>query len=288
MKKQISANLLKYEVRNALLSVQSIIRWRQLGFKDSPIVFGNAMPKSGSHLVYQILKGITLVSPFRFVEALPIRMITAEGRNRTKAEVLSDLAHLRPGTIGWGYLRSEPDLIKYFKENTNVLQFFVYRDPRDQLISSIYYAVDIHKGHAQHEYYTSLSMDERIKTEILGRNEPGLLHLPNVRKHYDYYIGWLNCPEVLCLKFEDLRLNQEKSLLTILDFIERDSFKIPTPRTKAINIIKTAIQPQKSATFRKGKTGGWRDHFSEEHKNLFKDVAGDLLIKLGYEKNNDW
>jgi hypothetical protein len=25
-----------------------------------------------------------------------------------------------------------------------------------------------------------------------------------------------------------------------------------------------------------------------EHKNLFKDVAGDLLVRLGYEENNDW
>ena len=24
------------------------------------------------------------------------------------------------------------------------------------------------------------------------------------------------------------------------------------------------------------------------NKNLFKDVAGDLLVKLGYEKGNDW
>jgi hypothetical protein len=37
-----------------------------------------------------------------------------------------------------------------------------------------------------------------------------------------------------------------------------------------------------------GKTSGWREHFTEEHKNLFKDIAGDLLVKLGYEKSNDW
>jgi hypothetical protein len=49
-----------------------------------------------------------------------------------------------------------------------------------------------------------------------------------------------------------------------------------------------AIQPRKSHTFRSGKTGGWKQHFTDEHKSLFKDVAGDLLVKLGYEENNDW
>ena len=47
-------------------------------------------------------------------------------------------------------------------------------------------------------------------------------------------------------------------------------------------------QPKKSHTFRSGKTGGWREHFNDEHKKLFKDVTGGLLVKLEYEKDNDW
>jgi hypothetical protein len=35
-------------------------------------------------------------------------------------------------------------------------------------------------------------------------------------------------------------------------------------------------------------TNGRCEFFSEEHKQLFKDVAGDLLVRLGYEKDNDW
>jgi len=49
-----------------------------------------------------------------------------------------------------------------------------------------------------------------------------------------------------------------------------------------------AIQPKKSHTFRSGKTGGWTQHFTDEHKELFKDVAGDLLVRLGYEPGNEW
>jgi len=36
------------------------------------------------------------------------------------------------------------------------------------------------------------------------------------------------------------------------------------------------------------KPEGWRTSFTPENKALFKEVAGDLLIQLGYEKDNDW
>jgi hypothetical protein len=43
-----------------------------------------------------------------------------------------------------------------------------------------------------------------------------------------------------------------------------------------------------TATFRQGSIGSWRNSFGEEHKRAFKEVAGQLLIDLGYEKNLDW
>jgi hypothetical protein len=43
-----------------------------------------------------------------------------------------------------------------------------------------------------------------------------------------------------------------------------------------------------TSTFREGAIGGWRRHFTEEHKTVCKDVIGDLLIDLGYERDRDW
>jgi hypothetical protein len=40
--------------------------------------------------------------------------------------------------------------------------------------------------------------------------------------------------------------------------------------------------------FRKGIAGDWRNVFTEKDKQIFKEAAGDLLIRLGYEKDNDW
>lgn len=44
----------------------------------------------------------------------------------------------------------------------------------------------------------------------------------------------------------------------------------------------------KSSTFRKGEIGDWKNHFTDEHKHLFKKTAGKALIKMGYEKGYEW
>jgi hypothetical protein len=41
--------------------------------------------------------------------------------------------------------------------------------------------------------------------------------------------------------------------------------------------------------FRKGVAGDWRNHLTTvEAKDIFKEMAGDLLIELGYEQDFDW
>ena len=40
--------------------------------------------------------------------------------------------------------------------------------------------------------------------------------------------------------------------------------------------------------FRKGVAGDWESVFTEEDRRVFKEIAGDLLIELGYEKDNNW
>ncbi len=39
---------------------------------------------------------------------------------------------------------------------------------------------------------------------------------------------------------------------------------------------------------RKGIAGDWKNVFTQSDKAIFKEAAGDLLIKLGYEEDHDW
>ncbi len=268
-------------------TAQAILRWKRFSFHEAPPVFGNAKPKSGSHLLLQILNGFTQIMPYRYVAADPIRTITKDGRRRTADELLSDLRHVPQGVIGWGYVDATPENASFLTEAGRV-NYFIYRDPRDMLVSQVFFATDMHEEHGMHAYYNSLpDFGERLNVAITGIDKDGL-KMVSVRQRYQGVFQWLAQKNVMCIRFEDLINNRDATLKSMLDEVEKTGYKIPTPREQALSVLVDAIQPQKSHTFRSGKTGGWKQYFTDEHKSLFKDVAGDLLVRLGYEKDNDW
>ncbi|MGA7192599.1 MAG: sulfotransferase domain-containing protein [Anaerolineales bacterium] len=274
-------------LRPAGKTTQAILHWKRFSFNDAPPIFGNSKPKSGSHLLLQILNGFTQLLPYRYVDADPIRTITKDGRRRTSDEILSDLKNVPRGVIGWGYLEATKENVSFLTANGRV-NYFIYRDPRDMLVSQVFFATDIYEEHGMHNYYKSLpDFSARLKVAITGIDQDGL-HMVSVKQRYEGVFQWLEQKNVMCIRFEELINNRDVTLNAMLDEVEKTGYKIPTPREKAMKILVDAIQPKKSHTFRSGKTGGWKEYFSNEHKKLFKDVAGDLLVRLGYEKKNDW
>jgi sulfotransferase 6B1 len=277
-------------IRPAGKTLQAIARWQRLSFHEAPPIFGNSKPKSGSHLLLQILNGFARIMPYRYVAADPIRTIAKDGRRKTKEEVLGELVNLSSGVIGWGYVEATPENVAFLCKPDRV-NYFIYRDPRDMLVSQVFFATDMHEEHGMHEYYNSLpDFGERLKVAITGIDRDRV-YMVSVKQRYESVFQWLDASRqqhVLCIRFEDLMNDRNATLNRMLDEVEKTGYKIPTSREKALTVLVEAIQPGKSHTFRSGKTGGWREHFRDEHKKLFKDVAGDLLIGLGYEKNNDW
>ena len=274
-------------LRGPVKSAQAILRWKRLSFDEAPPIFGNSKPKSGSHLLLQILNGFTKIIPYRYVEADPVRTIEKKGRRKTNEEVLHELRQIPQGVIGWGYVEAMPENVAFLCQPHRV-NYFIYRDPRDMLVSQVFFASDMHEEHGMHEYYRSLpDFGERLKVAITGIDREGL-YMVNVRQRYASVFEWLEQSHVMCIRFEDLINSRKATLDAMLDEVESTGYRIPTPREKAISVLAEAIQPRKSHTFRSGKTGGWHDHFKEEHKQLFKEVAGDLLVRLGYETSDNW
>lgn len=274
-------------LRPAGKTTQAILRWNRFSFNDAPPIFGNSKPKSGSHLLLQILNGFTRIVPYKYVDAEPIRTITKEGRRKTEEEILADLRGVPNGVIGWGYLEATKENVSFLTSSGRV-NYFIYRDPRDMLVSQVFFATDMYEEHGMHKYYKSLpDFGERLKVAITGIDKDDL-HMVSVKQRYEGVFQWLEQTNVMCIRFEDLINNRDATLNAMLDEVEKTGYKIPTPRGEALSVLVEAIQPRQSKTFRSGKTGGWRQHFADEHKKLFKDVAGDLLVRLGYEKDNDW
>ncbi len=268
-------------------TAQSIWRWKRFSFNDAPPIFANSKPKSGSHLLLQVMNGLTKIMPYKYVDADPVRTIKRDGGRRTADEVATGLKNIPQGVIGWGYVEASPENVSVLCQS-NRANYFIYRDPRDMLVSQVFFATNMHEEHGMHEYYNSLpDFAARLNVAITGIDRDGL-KMVSVKQRYEGVFQWFKQKNTMCLRFEDLINNRDATLLKILDEVEKTGYEIPTPREKALPILVEAIQPKKSHTFRSGKTGGWTQHFTAEHKKLFKDVAGDLLVRLGYEKDNDW
>jgi hypothetical protein len=131
------------------------------------------------------------------------------------------------------------------------------------------------------------SPETRITTAIQGI-PGGKYQFADIRTIYERYMGWLENPEVCLLHFEDLTAIPEQQLNRVIDHLQARGYEPQEPRQTLLDTLIRQMDPSKSPTFRQGKSGGWREHFTPVHKALFKDLAGDLLIRLGYEKDLDW
>jgi sulfotransferase 6B1 len=252
-----------------------------------PILLSISFPKSGTHLLDQILLGFSKVAPF----STRLHSFYAEydgdtGRRRTDAETDTWLDSLRPLDITSAHLFARPEVVRHVATPAFV-PYFIFRDPRDVVVSHVFYVTDMEPRHVHHAYYRSLpDFDARLKASILGRPDAGI-EFPDIATRFAPYTGWLAQSCVLSLHFEDLVNDRLAALNRIVDhFLAR--VPLTTPRETILGYLETSINPRRSPTFRSGKTGEWKKQFTPEHKQLFKEVAGDLLIRLGYEKDSNW
>ncbi len=190
------------------------------------------------------------------------------------------------------HLFARPDALARVT-SSNFIPYFIFRDPRDVVVSHVFYVTEMESRHVHHAYYQSLpDFNSRLTVSILGRPDAGV-EFPNIAERFAPYLDWLNHPEVLTIHFEDLINDRVQTLTRIMDhFLARVPLQLSSPqgapRQLIVDSLKSSINPTKSPTFRSGKTGEWKKHFTDEHKKIFKESTGDLLIRLGYEKDNDW
>lgn len=252
-----------------------------------PVLLGISFPKSGTHLLDQIMLGFNRVAPFsRRLHSFYAEYDGESGRKRAPEQALAWLDSLRPRDIASAHLFARPEVISCVSSSA-FIPYFIFRDPRDVVVSHVFYVTDMEARHVHHDYYTSLpDTDSRLKVSILGRLDADV-EFPDIAARFAPYLGWLDQPSVMKIHFEDLIHDRAATLNRILDhFLGRVSLHIP--RQLILDALESSINPSRSPTFRSGKTGEWKKYFTEEHKKIFKDSAGDLLVLLGYEKNNDW
>lgn len=150
----------------------------------------------------------------------------------------------------------------------------VIRDPRQILASNYFHHTGDHIASSPGGWvWVTLKRDQPILRSL--PLEDGLIY------ELDHITGEIleeqisepfDDSRVLTVKLENFSKTPYDQAKVILDFLS-----ISRP------II---FDPEKQ--FKNPKSSSWRECFSPRVINRFKEQYGDLLIKLGYEKDNDW
>jgi hypothetical protein len=96
------------------------------------------------------------------------------------------------------------------------------------------------------------------------------------------------------VRYEDLLQRPEEEVGCILRFLGADDGEETVKRCVESASFETWTegrqrgQEDSTAFLRKGVAGDWRSVFTERDKQIFKEAAGDLLIEVGYEKDDNW
>ena len=255
-------------------------------FRDRPVLVANSFPKSGTHLLLQILQALPNTCYFEsFVSSLSRKTLIPKSMDWHTRE----FGKMGPGEAVGAHLVHVPE-IEAILSGMNAAHFFIYRDPRDVVVSEAMYITYMNRWHGLHKFMKSLPDDDaRIKAMIIGVSKSDArLSYPDIASRFSWYEPWINLPGVFSVKFEDLRGPQMKTtLFALVDFWKSVSHSTEDT-IQIVDSIIDNIKPGESHTFRSAQTGGWRTSLSEENRLLFKSMADDLLTKYDFEKDPNW
>ena len=252
-----------------------------------PPVLANSFPKSGTHLLDQIVGALpdrrnygaflsSMTSSFRFTR-------------RTSAESCRFLESTAPGEIVRAHLFFDPEVCDAATARRFV-HYFIYRDLRDVVLSEAHYYRSINRWHRLHRRFRDApSIDAALQLAIEGIDDPtGRIYYPDIGARFRHYEQWAKSPQTFAVRFEDLTSEGRNEVVRsmINYYLDRCTRKGDADALTSHAIAN--ITPEKSHTFRKGKKGGWSEAFNERHRETFKRLAGDLLIEHGYELSSDW
>ncbi|MCJ7432806.1 MAG: hypothetical protein MUO77_04895, partial [Anaerolineales bacterium] len=235
-----------------------------------PALLSISFPKSGTHLLDQILLGFAKVAPFsRRLHSFFAGYEGESGRKHSLEETLAWVDSLCALDITSAHLFAWDEVVSRVCTPA-FIPYFIFRDPRDVVVSHVFYVTEMEAHHVHHEYYQSLpDFNARLTVSILGRptfraersrsaaqpsfdyaqDEGIIVEFSNITDRFVPYMNWLDQPEVVAIHFEDLIEDRAATLNRIIDHFLR---RVPlhAPRQLILESLESSINPKKSPTFR--------------------------------------
>ncbi|EEX13548.1 hypothetical protein CSE45_5454 [Citreicella sp. SE45] len=228
-------------------------------YRAAPPIIVNSLPKSGTHMLMQIAQALPGTRYFgSFIAQTPSLTL----RMRSPAEIAGRIKRIVPGEVLGTHLYHHPETARALDE-VNALHLFIYRDPRDVLLSETHYLTSMSRWHKMHKTFAAIpDGEERLRLAITGN---GTETYPDARERIGAYMGWISDPSCIALSYETL--NDPQALPAEIDritaaFVDRGG-RIEDPEAMRRSLIE-AIAPEKSHTFNKGGIARWKKEMSPE------------------------
>lgn len=171
--------------------------------------------------------------------------------------------------------------------------YHVVRDPRDVIVSAYFSHVKTHPT----ENWPRLA-EFRPKLQAASKEDGIMMEFDFIKDVFRRLENWdVNDARALTLRLEDISQDYVTKFREAFEFVgffdlglsdklflmimEEFSFeKMSGGRKKG--------EEDTDSHYRKGVHGDWVNHFTDQHKDYFKEHHNDLLVKYGYESDDNW
>ena len=197
--------------------------------------------------------------------------------------------------------------ISQMLEDDELLGVYLYRDPRDAVVSGALYIKYALQNHFLHPLFSRLSEADAISLmlsggvisiddlpyEVTEKRQPYVVY-GGMRNSCDIIYSWLQHPKVAKLRYEEFTRCPEGALSHSLESV---GVVVSREKIEALSKGKSFVSASggwainvedKTSHFRKGIVGDYQNYFTELHRSICKFFIGDDLIRLGYEKDYSW
>ena len=273
---------LRTRQRESARWIRSLVVNRVRANAPGPKILANSIPKAGTHLLTRcltLLPGIT------------------DSGLRLRGRVHDHSLESRLRLVGGGCFM--PAHVFYTEQRDQILSdlgfriVLIIRDPRDIVVSHYHYVTYGSRRHQLRDYYRTLPDDQaRLMMSITGIQRPQsdpTIRLRDINSRYRSFLSWENHGACV-VRFENMvgprgGGSYETQRQEVHKIARHLGIRL---EEKDVQHIASNLFHRTSTTFRKGMIGDWKKHLTPEHRAAFKSIAGQLLVELGYEPDQDW
>lgn len=244
----------------------------EAAYKSNPPVIVNSLPKSGTNLLLQIVAALPGLRDFGAVVAQTPSLTL---KLRSQAEMDQRIARIVPGEIIHGHIYYSPET-EAALARINAVNLFIWRDPRDVLMSEAHYIANMNRWHKMHKTFAALDdVEAQVRLAVVGTGDDSVY--PGAEERVGAYMGWVNAPKCVSLRYEELvdpglQLDQCQRILDAYAAASDAPMTLPTAQE-----LVDAINPEKSHTFNRGGIARWKNEMSAENQALCQERLGPWL-----------